>query len=156
MILSLLIAPSLAADPCQERLQSLQIADHGTAEAVIRLGAVETRHTLQIIEPLTGHGVRATGRLADVHAFAGHHADGTAWLKVTRDGAPVVALNENLLQTDWTGDASRLAGIEPVVIALIYAAVESAGGETETVGAAVLDWMYDTCSQVSPSAPAGQ
>ncbi|MFT5680604.1 MAG: hypothetical protein ACI8RZ_001510 [Myxococcota bacterium] len=147
MMGSLLIASALAGDPCAERLQSLQIAAHGSVAAVVQLGDTATALNLQILEPSRGHGVRATSH-RDLQAFAGHHDDGTAWLKVFRDGAPVAALNEHLLAAGWSGgDADLLIGVEPILIALIFAAVEPVGGAAEVLGVAVLDWMYAECSR---------
>ena len=146
MLLSLLtIAAAQAADPCQERLLSLQIADQGAVEAVVSIGGRSRALTLQHTEPLMGHGVRGTGRYADVHAAAGHHADGTAWLKVYRGSAPILAVNEHMLATDWTGNAALLQGAEPVVTALVFAVSERVGGQAEVLGAAARDWMYETC-----------
>jgi hypothetical protein len=150
-LLPLLLTAGLAtaspADPCQERLQTLQLADHGSVVAVIGLGGVQRAIHMQVIEPPVGHGLRATGRHAELHAIAGHHDDGTAWLKVYRGSRPLAVLNERTLAAGWSGgDPDLLDGVQPIVAALILAATDHVGGGTEALGAAVLDWMYNRCT----------
>jgi len=146
MMLPLIIGTALAADPCQESLQSLQIADHGTVQAVVRLGTAQTDLMLQVLKPSRGHGVRAMGRYTHIQAFSGHHDDGSAWLTIFRAGQPIVAVNEHVLEADWSGgDSALLADIEPVVVALVFESMEHVGGRMESVGGAVLDWMYTEC-----------
>ncbi len=142
------LLPAFAADPCTERLQSLQIAAHGSVSVAVQVGRQTTDLRLRVIEPPSGHGVRGTGRHADLTAIAGHHDDGTAWLKLYRGSQPIAALNERILAAGWSGgEAGLIAGAEPVLIGLIFAAVEPVGGQAEVLGDAVLDWMYAECSR---------
>ena len=145
MIAALLASLSAQADGCYPTLQSLQIATEGTTTITLRLNHTHHAVRLLLLDLPTVHGL--SEEAIGVRSFAGLTPRGEPFLKVLRDGEPVLDVMPADLEAGWIGgDAERLRGIEPVVAAMVYESMEHVGSELTPLGLVVLDWMTMLCA----------